>query len=110
MRRDILVVGAGAAGLMAAAVAARRGRRVLLIEKNRRLGLKILISGGGRCNLTTTLEGASLEAQYGVRRGRFLRHALRSFPPSALRAHVEALGVPLREEDLDKVLPVSQRA
>ena len=110
MRRDIVVVGAGAAGLMAAAVAARRGHRVLLIEKNRRPGLKILISGGGRCNLTTTLAGAPLEAQYGTRRGRFLRHALRSFPPAALRAHVEALGVPLREEDLDKVFPISQRA
>ncbi len=107
---DVVVVGAGAAGLMAAIVAAGRGRRVLLLEKSPRPGLKILISGGGRCNLTTTRHGADLEGQYGARRGRFLRHALRAFPPTALRAFVEAAGVPLQEEDLEKVFPVSQRA
>lgn len=107
---DVLVVGAGAAGLLAAIFAARRGRRTVLLEKNQRPGLKILISGGGRCNLTTTKHGADLEAQYGARRGRWLRHALRAFPPAALCAFVEAAGVPLREEDLDKIFPVSQRA
>ncbi len=107
---DVVVVGGGAAGLMAAIQSARRGRRTVLLEKNQRPGLKILISGGGRCNLTTTRAGADLEAQYGPRRGRFLRHALRSFPPTALRAFVEAAGVPLQEEDLDKLFPVSQRA
>lgn len=107
---DVAVVGAGAAGLLAAACAAARGRRTVLLEKNQRPGLKILISGGGRCNLTTTRSGADLEAQYGAQRGRFLRHALRSFPPRALVALIEGLGVPLREEDLEKVFPVSQRA
>ncbi|MFO1051875.1 MAG: NAD(P)/FAD-dependent oxidoreductase [Planctomycetota bacterium] len=106
----VAVVGAGAAGMMAAATAARRGARVVLLEKNPQPGLKILISGGGRCNLTTTREGQDLEAQYGLRRGRFLRHALRSFPPGALRQHVEALGVALHEEDLEKIFPVSRRA
>ncbi len=95
---------------MAAIQAARRGRRTLLLEKNPRPGLKILISGGGRCNLTTTREGKDLEAQYGKRRGRWLRHALRSFPPTALRAFIEDAGVPLREEDLEKLFPVSQKA
>jgi predicted Rossmann fold flavoprotein len=107
---DVVVVGAGAAGLKAAIVAASRGRRTVLLEKNRQPGLKILISGGGRCNLTTTRTGADLEAQYGAVRGRFLRHALRAFPPAALRAWIEAAGVPLREEDLEKLFPVSQRA
>jgi len=107
---DVAVVGGGAAGLMAAIQAARRGRRTVLLEKNQRCGLKILISGGGRCNLTTTRSGQDLELQYGKRRGRWLRHALRSFPPTALRAFVEAAGVPLREEDLEKLFPVSQRA
>lgn len=107
---DVVVVGAGAAGMMAAIQAARRGRRTLLLEKNERPGLKILISGGGRCNLTTTKAGADLEAQYGPTRGRFLRHALRAFPPTALRAFIEQAGVPLQEEDLDKLFPVSQRA
>lgn len=107
---DVVVVGGGAAGAMAAIQAARRGRRTVLLEKNRRCGLKILISGGGRCNLTTTRSGKDLEAQYGSRRGRWLRHALRSFPPTALRAFVEDAGVPLREEDLEKLFPVSQQA
>lgn len=106
----VAVVGAGPAGLMAAIFAARRGRRTVLLEKNRQPGLKILISGGGRCNLTTTRSGADLEAQYGTARGRFLRHALRSFPPSALRQFVEDAGLPLREEDLEKLFPVSQSA
>lgn len=109
-RCDVVVVGAGAAGLMAAQEAARRGRTTVLLEKNRHPGLKILISGGGRCNLTTTRSGRDLEAQYGARRGRFLRHALRAFPPTALRAFIEGAGVPLQEEDLEKLFPVSQRA
>ncbi len=106
----MLVVGGGAAGMMAALQAAGRGRTTLLLEKNQRPGLKILISGGGRCNLTTTRQGKDLEAQYGKRRGRWLRHALRSFPPTALRDFIEAAGVPLREEDLEKLFPVSQKA
>jgi predicted Rossmann fold flavoprotein len=109
-RCDVVVIGGGAAGMMAATVAARGGARVLLLEKNLRPGLKILISGGGRCNLTTTREGADLERQYGSERGRWLRHALRSFPPRALRAHVEGLGVPLREEDLEKIFTRSGKA
>jgi len=109
-RADVLVVGGGAAGMMAAIQAAGRGRRTVLLEKNSRPGLKILISGGGRCNLTTTREGRDLEAQFGTRRGRFLRHALRAFPPPALRAFIEDAGVPLREEDLEKLFPVSQKS
>jgi hypothetical protein len=107
---DVVVVGGGAAGLMAAIEAATRGRHTVLLEKNQKPGLKILISGGGRCNLTTTRHGKDLEAQYGKRRGRYLRHALRSFPPTALRTFIEAAGVPLREEDLEKLFPVSQKA
>jgi predicted Rossmann fold flavoprotein len=95
---------------MAAIQAARRGRRTVLLEKNQRPGLKILISGGGRCNLTTTRSGSDLEAQYGATRGRFLRHALRAFPPAALRQLFEDAGVALQEEDLEKVFPVSQQA
>ncbi len=107
---DVIVVGAGAAGLMAARCAAARGRSTLLLEKNERPGLKILISGGGRCNLTTTRTGQDLEAQYGPRRGRWLRHALRAFPPGDLVALIEGQGVPLHEEDLEKIFPVSRKA
>lgn len=107
---DVAVIGAGAAGIFAALYAARAGRSVILLEKNSRPGLKILISGGGRCNLTTTRTGADLEEQYGKRRGLWLRHALRSFPPQALCDLVQAAGVPLREEDLEKIFPVSGKA
>ncbi len=107
---DVLVIGAGAAGLLAAHAAAARGRSVILVEKNKRPGVKILVSGGGRCNLTTTVTGAALEAAYGPVAGRWLRHALRAFPPAALRAQIEAAGVPLKEEALEKVFPVSDCA
>lgn len=107
---ELLVIGAGAAGLMAAQVAATRGRNVILVEKNKRPGVKILVSGGGRCNLTTTVTGPALEAAYGAAAGRWLRHALRAYPPAALRAEIEAAGVPLKEEALEKVFPVSDRA
>ncbi|MEQ1634282.1 MAG: aminoacetone oxidase family FAD-binding enzyme [Planctomycetota bacterium] len=107
---DVVVAGGGAAGLFAAAAAARRGRRTVLLEKSERPGLKILISGGGRCNVTTTRHGQDLERQYGERRGRFLRHALHTLPPTAVAAHFHRLSVPLQEEDLEKLFPVSQRA
>lgn len=107
---DVVVAGGGAAGLFAAATAAARGRRVVLLEKNERPGLKILISGGGRCNVTTTRSGKDLERQYGERRGRFLRHALHTLRPVDVVDHFQALGVPLREEDLEKIFPVSQKA
>lgn len=107
---DVVVVGGGAAGMMAAMQAGNRGRSTVLLEKNARLGLKILISGGGRCNLTTTKSGRELEEEFGTRRGRWLRHALRSFQPQHLIAMIEAAGVPLQEEDLEKIFPKSSRA
>src|SRR5690606_8091596 len=108
-RFDVAVVGAGPAGLFAARAAAECGRRVVLLEKNRRPGLKILISGGGRCNVTTTRAGADLLAQFGARRGRFLRHALYALPPSAVVELLRAEGVGVHVEDLEKVFPDSQR-
>lgn len=107
---DVCVVGAGAAGLWAAAVAARRGARVLLLEKTPRTGTKVLASGGTRCNLTTTLSAA--EAARLFRRGgeRFLGPAFRALPPAAVRERFAALGVPTVEAPLDKVFPESGRA
>ena len=63
---DVIVLGGGAAGMMAAGVAAQQGRRVLLLEKNKRLGEKLSITGGGRCNITNGEEDErALLAQYG---------------------------------------------
>ena len=66
MEYDVIVIGGGASGMMAAGRAAERGRRVLLLEKNATLGAKLRITGGGRCNITNAEEDAhALLAQYG---------------------------------------------
>lgn len=107
---EVAVLGGGAAGLMAAIVAARRGRRVLLLERNPRVGVKILASGGGRCNLTTTREGPALERSFPEAQQRFLRPALSALPPRRLRAWFEEHGVETRDEAFEKVFPTDGRA
>jgi hypothetical protein len=107
---ELCVVGAGAAGLWAAARAAELGRRVLLLEKTARTGTKVLASGGTRCNLTTTLAPDEAARLFGARGERFLRGALRALPPAAVRARFAELGVPTVEAPLEKVFPASQRA
>src|SRR5215207_8731917 len=72
---DVVVVGAGAAGLMAAIHAAERGRRTLLLEKNRKPGVKILMSGGTRCNITHDCDNRGIVQAYGPP-GKFLHSAL----------------------------------
>src|SRR5262249_58486625 len=64
---DVVVIGAGAAGLLAAARAAELGRRTLLLEKNRRPGVKILMSGGTRCNLTHATDNRGIVEAFGPR-------------------------------------------
>ncbi len=74
-RYDVVVIGAGAAGLVAATVAAERGRRTLLVEKNRKPGVKILMSGGTRCNITHDCDAAGIVAA--LPGGRFQRRHCR---------------------------------
>ncbi len=108
---DVLILGAGAAGLWAAGTAAGRGARVLVLEKNPRVAVKVLASGGGACNLTTTLPAAEAARWFRPRGERFLRTAFRLLPPQALAAAFEALGVPVETEpELEKVWPASRRA
>jgi predicted Rossmann fold flavoprotein len=109
MSLDVIVIGAGAAGLLAAARAAECGRRVVLLEKNRRPGVKILMSGGTRCNITHDTDKAGIVAAYG-KSGRFLHSALAALSPTDLVALVEAEGVATKVEPGGKVFPVSDRA
>ncbi len=106
---EVVVVGAGPSGLMAAIGVAERGRSVLLLEKNRRPGAKILISGGGRCNLTHACDERGIAAAFGLG-GRFLRSPLAAFGPAALRAWFHAEGVPTQAEPDGKIFPASNRA
>ncbi|MSR75537.1 MAG: aminoacetone oxidase family FAD-binding enzyme [Planctomycetes bacterium] len=107
---DIAVLGGGAAGLMAAIRAGTLGARVVLLEKNKRCGAKILISGGGRCNLTTTREGAALLQSFRAPQSEFLRFAFKALPPSRLRAFFAERGVESEEEEYEKVFPKAGRA
>ena len=107
---DVLVLGAGAAGLMAGIRAAALGARTIVLEKNRKPGAKILASGGGRCNLTTTLRGHALEAAFREGQGRFLRFALRALPPDRLLAWFAGHGVTTHVEEMEKVFPDAGRA
>jgi len=102
---DLIVVGAGAAGMMAAITAARRGKRVLLLEKLSKPGAKLKATGGGRCNLTNTLENAEFMARFG-RDGRFMTEALAAFDQKALRDFFARIGVATDAPDGFRVFPV----
>jgi predicted Rossmann fold flavoprotein len=106
---EVVVIGAGAAGLMAAIRAAERGRQTLLLEKNRKPGVKILMSGGTRCNLTHATDERGIVEAFGEQ-GPFLHSALAALSPDALVAMFEAEGVATKIEDTGKVFPVSNRA
>lgn len=106
---DVIVAGAGAAGLLAAARSAERGRRTLLLEKNRKPGVKILMSGGTRCNLTHATDARGIIEAFG-RPGRFLHSALAALGPSELVELFEAEGVATKTEPTGKIFPASNRA
>ncbi len=109
MRWDLIVAGAGAAGLLAAIRAAERGRRTLLLEKNRKPGAKILMSGGTRCNITHNTDARGIVAAYG-HQGRFLHSSLAALSPADVVALFEAEGVATKIEDTGKIFPASDRA
>ncbi len=106
---DVIVVGAGAAGFMAAEQCARRGCRTVLIEKNRKPGVKILMSGGTRCNLTQATDVAGILREFGDQ-GRFLRSAVHDFGPDDLVRYFADAGVPTKIEETGKIFPTSDRA
>jgi predicted Rossmann fold flavoprotein len=106
---DVVVVGAGAAGLVAAFAAAERGRRTLLLEKNKRPGIKILMSGGTRCNITQATNNRGIVAAYGPA-GNFLHSPLAALSVQDTIAMFEAEGVRTKVEETGKVFPVSNKA
>jgi len=106
---DIVVVGAGAAGLMAAIRAAELGRRVLVLEKNRKAGVKILMSGGTRCNLTHATDNRGIVEAFGTP-GRFLHSALAAFSVQDTVEWFESAGVATKVEETGKIFPVSNKA
>src|SRR3954449_8621869 len=106
---DAVIIGAGAAGLMAAVHAAERGRRTLLLEKNRKPGVKILMSGGTRCNITHDCDNRGIVQAYGPQ-GKFLHSALAALSVQQTIAFFEAEGVATKIEETGKVFPVSNKA
>lgn len=110
MKSDLIVVGGGAAGVMAALVAAKKGAAVVLIEKNKSLGRKLAITGGGRCNLTNQADiGELIKNTPG--NGRFLYSAFQRFgPEDVIRLFEDELGVKLKVERGRRVFPVSDQA
>ncbi len=103
---DLIVVGSGAAGMMAAIVAARNGKKVLLLEKLSKLGAKLKATGGGRCNLTNTLDNEAFMQRFG-RDGRFMTPALEGLDHKALIAFFKQIGVESHAPDGYRVFPLT---
>ena len=106
---SIAVIGAGAAGLIAAGTAASLGADVLLFETNPKVGRKIYITGKGRCNVTNNCETSNILANIPVN-PRFLYSALGNFNAQDTMNFFESLGVPLKTERGNRVFPVSDKA
>jgi predicted Rossmann fold flavoprotein len=110
MKYDLVVIGGGPAGLMAALQASKAGNRVLLLEKNKRPGLKLLITGGGRCNITNNIPDYRLLAKSYDQAGKFLLSAFSRFGVSETLEFFKSQGVAVKTEPDNKVFPVSDLA
>jgi predicted Rossmann fold flavoprotein len=109
MSYDVIVIGGGTAGLMASVAASSHGAKVLLVDKGDRLGRKLGISGGGRCNVTNAKEIDELIKNI-PGNGRFLHSALATFGNRDIIAFFEELGIKLKEEDRGRMFPVTDKA
>lgn len=107
--RKILVIGGGAAGMLAALFAARAGALVTILERNEKLGKKIYITGKGRCNLTNAADREEFMREI-VRNPRFLYAAFAAFDNHSMMDLMEKLGVPLKVERGNRVFPESDHA
>lgn len=109
MTYDVIVIGGGPSGLMAAAAAGEKGARVLLIDKGDKLGRKLAISGGGRCNVTNRLPADEI-IKHIPGNGRFLYSGFSLFSNEDIIAFFEKLGIQLKEEDHGRMFPVTDKA
>ena len=110
MKKSCIVIGAGAAGMMAAGTAAENGVNVTLIERNDRPGRKIMITGKGRCNVTNNCTMINELVENVPTNGRFLHSAFSSFMPYDTMEFFENSGVELKMERGDRIFPVSDKA
>lgn len=106
---DVIVIGGGAAGMFAAITAAEQGSRVLLLERNRKLGKKLLITGKGRCNVTSHCTPEEVLRNI-PRNGRFLYSALSAFGPKDMEDFLEAAGCKLKVERGNRVFPETDKS
>lgn len=109
MRFDGIVVGGGPAGMFAAITAAREGQKVLLLEKNDRLGKKLLITGKGRCNITNNCSAREVLENV-PRNGRFLFSAMDAYPPERVIEFFNHHGCETKTERGNRVFPVSDKS
>ncbi len=110
MSKKVIVIGAGAAGTLAAGSAAENGADVLLLERNEKIARKVLITGKGRCNVTNNVSDVQSFIQNIPGNGRFLYSAFSSFDNHDVMNFFEDYGVPLKVERGDRVFPVSDKA
>lgn len=109
METDHLIIGGGAAGVLAALTAASCGGKCIILEKNEYIGRKLRITGKGRCNLTNNCDMDTLISKI-PRGGKFLYSAFSKFSPQDVMEYFESIGVPLATERGNRVFPVSGRA
>ena len=109
MNYDGIIIGGGPAGMFAAITAARRGQRVPLLERNDRMGKKLLITGKGRCNVTNDCSAQEV-LQNTPHNGRFLYSAMTTFPPSQTIGFFRQCGCELKTERGNRVFPVTDQS
>lgn len=106
---DVIIVGAGTSGMMATIAAAEAGAQVLLIEKNRRVGKKLLMTGGGRCNVTNNRPAEEI-ISFIPGNGKFLYSAFSQFDNYDIMNFFESNGIHLKEEDHGRMFPVTDKS